>query len=196
MFAVYKNQPLPDKDMTNVDTANSELKERVSNVTAGILAHAQEMEEGTNTEEEVKMTEVKDSNKYETGVIKTVIEGTPTLLEFGEEPKVHEDIAVILSYRMAGGNPDVIDYNIYTAIKVLTAGRFERIAKIVRIQNTVLVEVKIPYDLPVGDVIKVSNATRIAVSLNSSVGLSEAMDATPLLDVFNDYVDNLPASLK
>jgi hypothetical protein len=154
MFAVYKNQPLPDKDMTNVDTANSELKERVSNVTAGILAHAQEMEEGTNTEEEVKMTEVKDSNKYETGVIKTVIEGTPTLLEFGEEPKVHEDIAVILSYRMAGGNPDVIDYNIYTAIKVLTAGRFERIAKIVRIQNTVLVE------------------------------------------VFNDYVDNLPASLK
>lgn len=209
LFTVYKNQPLPDKDITNVDTANSELKkERVSNVTANILLRTQEMEEGTNTEEEVKMTEVKDSNKYETGVIKTVIEGTSQEvydklcahfnieLNIKEEPKVHEDIDVLLSYRLAGGNPDVIDYNIYTAIKVLTAGRFERIAKIVRIQNTVLVEVKIPYDLPVGDVIKVSNATRIAVSLNSSVGGYEAMDATPLLDVFNDYVKNLSPILK
>ena len=76
----YKNQPLPDKDISDAETtvshveiANNELKERVSNVTANILARIQEMEEVTNTKEEVKMTEVKDSNKYETGVIKTVI---------------------------------------------------------------------------------------------------------------------------
>ena len=209
MFAVYKNQPLPDKDMTNVDTANSELKERVSNVTAGILTHAQEMEEGTNTEEVVKMTEVKDSNKYETGVIKTVIEGTSQEvydklcthfnieLNIKEEPKVHEDITVILSYRVAAdGNPGVMDYNMYTAIKVITVGKFERVNKIVRTQNTILIEVKIPHDLPVGDVIKVSSATHMAVSLNSSVGISEIMGATPLLDAFNVYVENLSPILK
>ena len=66
-----------------------------------------------------------------------------------------------------------------------------RVNKIVRTQNTILIEVKIPHDLPVGDVIKVSSATHMAVSLNSSVGISEIMGATPLLDAFKQYVANL-----
>ena len=103
---------------------------------------------------------------------------------------------MLLSYRVVDGNPDAIDYNLYTAIKVLTESNFERIINMIRTQNTILIEVKIPHDLPVGDVIKVTNATHIAVGLNSNIGLAEVMGSTPVLELFKQYVENLSPILK